>query len=113
MNTKDIFLLRRFSRLTFLELAAFLLETGILFYFIFTHTLFWVSLVLLTKDVIAMALSVRYTKSTAREGGMLTAFQNLPKWLHVADRISAGLSAVGFLYLFLALNNIFVPGASG
>ena len=113
MAEEDLHLLRRFSRLTLLELVVFLLEAGILVYLLLTHTLFWVSLVLLVKDVLAMVLSVVCTKRVTREGGMLTAFRKLPGWLHTADRASAAISAVGFLYIFLAVNNIIESGGAG
>lgn len=113
MNSQDIHLVRRFSRLTLLELIVFLLEVGILMYLIFAQTLVWMCVAILAKDVVAMLLSVSCTRRASREGGLLTAFTNLPRWLHVADRISAAISAVGFIYLFLALNNILVPGANG
>ena len=113
MEEKAFHLVRRLSRLTILEAVMFLLELGILIFLVFTHTYFWVSVTLLFKDLIIILFSILITRRFRHREKKLSSLCDLPAWFDIVERVSASLSALGFFYLFLAVNQIFVTGATG
>lgn len=97
--------LKRFSRLTLLELGAFVLEIGLLTALWHQGRLVWLCLALLLKNLALFAGSVMLARGGPRDG-LFGSLLTLPEWLIRLDRASAWVSGVGCLILFLAINEI-------
>ena len=99
----EVRFLQRFSRLGLMELAMVLVEVSVFGF------LWWVdrspvlSLGLFAKDFAMLGLSAVVAHIYTGEGIFL-ALLGLPRWIVVADRLSAAASAVGALILLLAIN---------
>lgn len=106
-------LLRRFSRLTLLELGAFILEMVLLIFFVLSDLLpramVWMCVALIGKNILVLAGSIYYARIQASRNELFGSLRALPGWLLWLDRISALLSGVAFLLLFAALNGLFQP----
>ncbi len=106
--TQDEFVfLKRFSRLTMLELGMFILEVGILVFLFLSSILEWLSFILLCKNLLMIAVGATATRGRL-QNNIFKSLVALPQWLIVLDRVSAALSAVGAFILFLALNEIYL-----
>ena len=95
--------LRRFSRLTLLELLMLVLEVVLLAHLWVTGTMAWLCAGLLAKDLLLLALSAAMARPQLR-GGLFEALLGLPRWLVWTDRASALVSGLGGLILLLAVN---------
>ena len=102
--------LQRFSRLSLLELGAFLLEIGLLVYLLVAGTLFWLSLVLLMKNVVMVAVSFSFARMLTDGEGLFRSMRQLPRWLVWLDRASATVSGCGFLYVFVTVSGLLNAG---
>ena len=105
-DEKSLQILQNFSRLTLLELGAFLVEMAILLYLMYNDKMFFLCSALLVKNILAIAVSLLYAKKIRSSASFMSSFHELPKGLHIMDRISALVSGIGLLYIFLELNNI-------
>ncbi len=104
---ESVHFLRRFSRLSLLELGAFLLETGLLIYLIITNTLLFLAVLLLIKNVVMFVLSLSFARRRRREmaeDANFRAMKNVPEWVHTCDRLSSLASALGFAFIFAHVN---------
>lgn len=97
--------LTRFSRLTLLELGAFVIEIGLLTILWHQGRLVWLCLALLLKNLVLFAVSVMLARGRPRDG-LFGSLLTLPEWLVRLDRLSAWASGIGCLILFLAINEI-------
>lgn len=99
----EIIFLRRFFMFSLLELVMFLLEVVVL------AILWWkdvwpiLTFSLLVKDCATVALSLIATWFSLR-GGVFEAVLSLPRSIVLAERASAGISAVGSIFLFVFIN---------
>jgi hypothetical protein len=102
---ESVHFLRRFSRLSLLELGAFLLETALLIYFLTTGRLVMLCVFILIKNVVMFFLSL-YLARRRREtlGANFKSLQALPEWIHRSDRLSSLVSGLGFIALFVNIN---------
>jgi len=105
VSDTEIDFVRRFSRLTMLEFAAFLLEMGLLIYLVVMNQWFWLSLGLLLKNMLVLGLSAGYARAVIA-GNLFQSLRHLPVWYLWLDRGSALISAVGLLILFLMANQL-------
>ena len=106
--TQDEFVfLKRFSRLTMLELGMFILEMGLLIFLFISNIKEWLSFILLAKNLLMLVVGAAATRGRI-ETNIFTSLRALPGWLIVLDRVSAALSAAGGLILFLAVNKIYL-----
>lgn len=101
----EMHFLRRFSRLTLLELAAFLLEIALLFVLYAMDVLIWLTVALLVKNALLLIVSALVARRRT-DHRVLAGLVDLPGWLIWSDRASALLSGVGCFLLFLAVNGI-------
>ncbi len=104
----EIHFLKRFSRLTILEVAVFLLELAILGTLCYMMIVPWVAGALLAKDLLVVIVSFIVAKKKTSEKGIFTSVTDLPRWLIRADRFSAFISGAGCLFLFIYVN-VFMP----
>lgn len=102
----SIRILQNFSRLTLLELGAFLMEVFILIYLMYVDKMFFLCFALLVKNILAIAISLLYARKARSAASFMSSFHDLPKSLHVMDRISSLISGIVMLYIFFELNNI-------
>ena len=96
-------LLRRFSRLTLLELGVFLLEVGLLIFLLTSRILFWLSAALLAKNLFALGVSMYYARRQSPGTGLLESLRDLPRGVVLMDRVSSLVSAAGFVVVFLVV----------
>lgn len=97
--------LRRFARLSLVELGAFLLETGLLIHFLVRGTSVTLCAVLLLKNAAMFATSLYLAQRRRRKvGGSFMSLKGLPEWIHWWDRGSSLLSGLGFGVLFVRVN---------
>ncbi len=101
----ELSFLRSFSRLTLLELGAFLLEIGLLTYFLASRTLGWLAGLLLLKNAVMVVLSLCVARRCGT-GGIFGSLRDLPGWLVWTDRVSFLATGIGGLLFFLKLNNL-------
>ena len=101
----EVRFLRRFSRLTLLELAVFVLEMSLLVYLWLSRTMEWLSFALLVKNLFLFALSAAMAPALMRES-LFQSLVVLPSWLIRLDRLSALISGAGAFVLFLGVNGI-------
>lgn len=104
-NEEQYLFLRRFSRLTMLGLAMFVLEMLALLYLWSARSMTWMTLGLIAKNMVALIVSLGMARSSVAEN-MFQSLLALPRWLILADRVSALVSAAGCLVLFLAVNGL-------
>ncbi len=104
-NQEQYLFLRRFSRLTMLGMAMFVLEMLLLLYLWSTRTMTWLTLGLVAKNMVGLLVSLGMARSSVAEN-MFQNLLTLPRWLILADRGSALLSGAGCLILFLTVNGI-------
>lgn len=105
-NEAEILFMRRFSRLTVLELVAITGEVAVIVYLLWGGILAWLCWFLLAKNAGMIAFSVAMAKSRHAQKGMFETLRGLPGWYIWLDRLSAGVTAVGLLLAFLAVNHI-------
>ena len=96
---------RTFGRLTILEFFLFVLEVGLLVYLWVQETVVWLTVGLLAKDLVLIALSAAVAQSRIQSGPFVSLLE-LPSWMIWTDRLSALASGAGFMALFLSVNNI-------
>mgnify|MGYP006292167517 FL=1 len=106
-TTDEVAFLRRFSRLTLLELGLFLLEVFLLIYLWVSGTLAWLAAGLLAKDLVLVGVSAFLARGRGSDG-VFTSLLKLPKPFVWTDRASALVSCIGFLVLFLAVNDLWL-----
>lgn len=106
LDNETVSLLKRFSRITVLEIATFLAEMIILASLMYQDRLFWLCLALFMKNCLMVAVSVTYARQKRSGDKFMSSFHDLPRWLHTVDRFSALLSALGLVYIFISINNI-------
>jgi len=110
-DEKSFRIIQRFSRLTLLELGTFLVEMFILIYLMYNDTMFPLCSAILVKNILMIGVSLGYARKIRSSASFMSSFHDLPEGLHIMDRISALISGIGLLYIFLELNNIwtFIP----
>jgi hypothetical protein len=99
----DVGFLRRFSRLSIMEFALYILEVGLLVYLVIQDTMPLLTGFLLAKNLVLLMLSMHLSRRFRREEGVFTSLLSLPTWFVRLDRISAVVSALGFTLLFASL----------
>ena len=97
--------LRRFSRLTVLELVMFVLELALLSYAYFGRLVQGLALALLAKNAVLIGLSIAVARRRTHEG-VFSSLRVLPQWLVLGDRLSSLVSGAGAFVFFLAVNGI-------
>ena len=102
---EELHFLQRFSRLTLMEFAVFLLEMGLLIYLFVAEILMWLSFTLILKNVFFVGITVVFAHRLTRNS-VFASLVELPPWLIWLDRLSSLLSAIGTLVIFLELNNL-------
>jgi hypothetical protein len=105
-DAESLRILRRFSRLTVLGLAGFGLEMGLLVYLVIVDQLVWLSLALLFKNVLGMSVSLYYARAKTSSESVFLSIRNMPAALVWLDRLSAGLSAAAFMWIFLLFSGL-------
>ena len=101
----EVMFMRRFSRLTLLEFAAFLGEVGLLFFLLWRRTLVWICAVLLVKNLAVIILGIFMARRHAAHGVFRSLLQ-LPAWYVWVDRTAALVSGIGLLVTFLVVNRV-------
>ena len=104
-SEEELKFLQLFSRLTLLELAAFILEMSLLAFLWVSNTVPWLTFALLLKNVLLLALSVVMARSRMGDG-LFRSLLDLPPWVVWLDRASGLISACGVLILFLEVNDL-------
>ncbi len=102
---------RDFSRMAMIELAALVVEIGLLLYFLLGWDFnfqfyFWLCAGLLAKNLLAFALSWFYSQNLKEEKGVFSHLLNIPPWINLADRVSAAVSAGGMILLVLKISGL-------
>lgn len=104
-NEAEAGFMRRFSRLTILEFAAFLAEVGLLAYLLWQWRVVWLCAVLLAKNLVVILLGIAFTQKRT-EQGVFRSLLKLPAWYVRVDRLSALVSGIGLLVTFLVVNGV-------
>ena len=94
IDESSVLFLQRFSRLTLLELGAFVLEMGLLVTLWLTEKLEWLALFLFCKNLLLVALSIAMARRHA-DRGLFAGMLDLPAWVVRLDRVSAFVSGTG------------------
>ncbi len=107
--------IRRFSRSALFELLAFVLELGLLFFLVLAWEFevafyFWLCVALLLKNLAAFGFSWNYSRSMRHSQGLFKHLLRIPSWVGMLDRLSAALSAAGFILLLLHIFNHWMGG---
>ncbi|MFW5803005.1 MAG: hypothetical protein ACOCWJ_03720 [Verrucomicrobiota bacterium] len=98
--------LRRFSRLILLELVVVGLEFGLLIFFVLQHRMPPLAWMLLGKNILMIIVGGWGAARQREDKRLFARLQTLPRWIVVSDRVSSLISAVGFIILLLAVNNL-------
>ncbi len=106
-SEQELEFMRRISRISITEMVVLVLEIGLLFFFVSTGRVFWLSAALLAKNLAMVGLSIEFSRRSAASGdGVFAAISRLPAWVLHLDRASSSVSAIGFILLFLSLNGV-------
>ena len=103
-ENENIYLfIKMFFRLTALACVLFVLEFGVVLYFIYTDPKLSIPWFILVKNVVMLALG--YSMHQQGNDNIFQSVLKIPKWAMRWERISYLATAVCFLYLFLLVNN--------
>ena len=105
-DNKNIYLfIKMFFRLTALACVLFILEFGVLLYFIYTEPKLLIPWFILIKNIVMLALGHSLHHDTNEN--IFESVRKIPRWAMRWERISYVVTAVCFLYLFLLVNDLF------
>jgi hypothetical protein len=96
---------RAFSQGVLVQLGMLCLELAALAHLWWISVLPRLCLALLLKDLTAAGTGM-WVAHRHRERGVLSVVRNAPAWLLLVERLSAGISAVGALVIFLTVNEL-------
>lgn len=98
--------LRKFSWLALIDMSGFFLETALAFYFLVGEGEKLLAIVLI-KNGIVMFLSIMISgRLVPKDGHLFSSIRKMPRWLLAIDRLSAAISAMIFIFLFLVVAGI-------
>ncbi len=94
----------RFLRLTTVAFLIFIIEIGIVFYFIVKDPYLTIPWILMIKNIIMVIFG--YNSHRQRSNNVFESILDIPSWAITCERISYLITATGFLFLFLLINNL-------
>ena len=95
---------QQFLRLTTITFVLFVVEIGILFYFILKDPQLGIPWIILVKNVIMVVLG--YNAHRQVNGNVFESILDIPSWAIFCERISYLITAAGFLFLFMIFNHL-------
>lgn len=107
-DADELYVVRRFYRLFMLGLFMFVLELVLLIGLWWSRVMPALCVGLLLKNALAVVISIAVSRTYYVGERPLQGMLSLPSWVVVSDRVSSLISAVGFLPLFLCINDLWV-----
>ncbi len=95
---------KKFFRLTAIACLLFVIEGAIIFYFIYTEPKLTVPWLILAKNLIMIWMG--YTLHRNAGENIFESVRLIPMWALRWERVSYLLTAAGFLFLFLLVNQL-------